>query len=169
MKTLLTKTKSKSRRTARKSRFIFGGVIAILLVITPFLFYIYKYAPADSDTWETALFTIKSGGFRTVQGFMHQLISKAIFVLITTLWFITSRDWWKWAILVPLIMFLFQLSGVVNYQIDYIDKFDFWYALPVITPIIIILIWISHELNKVVGDLDLKDEIENEIERYNQT
>lgn len=65
-------------------------------------------------------------------------------------------------------MFLFQLSGVVNYQIDYIDKFDFWYALPVITPIIIILIWISHELNKVVGDLDLKDEIEDELERYNQ-
>lgn len=168
MKPLLTKRKLKFRQTDRKSRFLFGGVIAILLVTTPFLFYLYKYAPADSDTWETSLITIKSGGFTSVQGFMHQLISKGIFVLMTTLWFITSRDWWKWAILVPLIMFLFQLSGVVNYQIDYIDKFDFWYALPVITPVIIILIWVSHELNKVVGDLDLKDEIEDELERYNQ-
>ncbi len=68
--------------------------------------------------------------------------------------------------LIPLIMFLFQFFGVINYQNSYVDKFDFWYALPVITPIIIVLIWISHELNRVVGDLDLKDEIEDELKQY---
>lgn len=157
---------TKSRQTDRKSRLIFGGVVAIILATTPFLFYLYKYAPADRAIWDTRLFSLDSGEFMNAQSFVHAIVTKLTFVLITTIWFLTSRDWWKWAILIPLIMFLFQFFGVINYQQSYVDKFDFWYALPVITPIIIVLIWISHELNRVVGDLDLKDEIEGELKQY---
>ena len=87
-------------------------------------------------------------------------------MIITSLWFITSKHWWKWAILIPLTMFLFQLLSVINYQEDYFDDFDFWYSLVIIIPIIVFLIWISNELNKIIGDLDLKDEIEEELENY---
>lgn len=166
MKLKSKKRITKSRQTDRKSRLIFGGVVAIILATTPFLFYLYKYAPENSEIWDTAIFTIDSGGFGSVQAFVHAIVTKSTFVIITSIWFLTSRDWWKWAILIPLIMFLFQFFGVINYQNSYVDKFDFWYALPVITPIIIVLIWISHELNRVVGDLDLKDEIEDELKQY---
>ena len=160
------KKTTKSHQTDRKKRLLIGGVIAFLLAITPFLFYLYKYAPQDSKIWETQLFTINSGSFRNAQSFVHALFTKITFVIITALWFITSKDWWRWAILVPLMMFLFQLLGVINYQVSYIDEFDFWYSLPVIIPIIIFLIWISNELNKTIGDLDLKKEIEEELESY---
>ncbi|RMB59216.1 hypothetical protein EAX61_09175 [Dokdonia sinensis] len=143
-------------------------MIAILLAITPFLFYLYKYAPQESSVWETPFFKINGGGFVNVQAFVHAVVTKLTFILITMLWFISSRDWWKWAILIPLVMFLFQFFGVINFQQDYVDDFDFWYALPVITPVIIVLIWISHELNRVVGDLDLKDEIEDELKQYDE-
>ncbi|WP_299767052.1 hypothetical protein [uncultured Dokdonia sp.] len=168
MKYKLTKKTTKFHQTDRKKRLIIGGVIAFLLAITPFLFYLYKYAPTDSKIWQTTLFNINSGEFTHAQGFVHALFTKITFVIITSLWFITSKDWWRWAILIPLIMFLFQLLGVINYQVSYIDEFDFWYSIPIIIPIIIFLIWISRELNKIIGDLDLKDEIEEELEKYNK-
>ncbi|GGG37178.1 hypothetical protein GCM10011344_42510 [Dokdonia pacifica] len=166
MKDKLTKTNTKSRQTDRKKRLIIGGVIAFLLAITPFLFYLYKYAPDNSKTWETSLFTFESKGFNNAQNYIHALFTKITFVIITALWFITAKHWWRWAILIPLIMFLFQLLGVINYQVSYMDEFDFWYSLPIIMPIVVFLIWISRELNKIIGDLDLKDEIEEELESY---
>ncbi|WP_299678267.1 hypothetical protein [uncultured Dokdonia sp.] len=164
----MIKQHTKSRQTDRKKRFIIGGVIAIILATTPLLFYLYTYAPNNAKVWETSFFTFESRGFNNVQSFIHALFTKITFVIITTLWFITSKDWWKWAILVPLIMFLFQLIGVVNYQIKYVDDFSFWYSLPIVMPVIVFLIWISRELNKTIGDLDLKDEIEEELENYNK-
>lgn len=169
MKDKSIKQTTKSQNTDRRKRLIIGGVIAFLLAITPFLFYLYKYAPTDSKTWETSFFSIDSGSFRNAQSFVHALFTKITFVIITVIWFVTSKDWWKWAILIPLTMFLFQLLGVLNQRISYMDEFDFWYSLIVIIPIIVFLVWISHELNKTIGDLDLKDEIEEELEKYKKT
>lgn len=169
VKKVLTKQNMKSHQTDRKKRLILGGVIAFLLAITPFLFYLYKYAPDDSKVWETPLGTIESGRFNYVQSYIHALFTKITFVIITSLWFISSRDWWKWAILIPLTMFLFQLIGVINYQEKFIDEFDFWYALPIIIPTLLTLIWIGNEINKTIGDIDLREELEEELEQYDTT
>lgn len=166
MKQVLTKTSTKYHQTDRRKRLITGGVIAVVLAITPFLFYLYKYAPDDSKIWETPFFTINSKGFSSAQGYIHALFTKITFVTITAMWFVTSRDWWKWAILVPLIMFLFQLLGVINYNIKYIDEFDFWFALPIIIPTVLTLVWIGNEINRTIGDIDLREELEEELEQY---
>ncbi|MAZ72368.1 MAG: hypothetical protein CMC70_04390 [Flavobacteriaceae bacterium] len=139
----------KFRQTDRKKAFISGVLLSLTLTATPFLFYIYKYAPAESgETWETAFGTIEAGNFGNVQAYMHALFTKITFVLITAIWFVTSRNWWKYAILVPLTMFLFQLSGVINHQIQFIDEFDFFYSIPVIIPILLLLIFVSYRVSK---------------------
>ena len=93
MKSNSKKRTTKSHQTDRKSRLIFGGVVAIILAATPFLFYLYKYAPEESETWDTWLFTINSGGFGSAAVFVHAMVTKLTFVLITAIWFLTSRDW----------------------------------------------------------------------------
>jgi hypothetical protein len=137
---------------------------SILLIITPFLFYIYKIAPVDSKEWDTMVGQISSGGFSNVQAYLHALFTKLTFVLLTGMWFLTSRNWWKYAILVPFTMFLFQLSGVINYNIQYIDEYDFWYSLPVILPIVFFLVYISYLIGKrSSGNDSLKKEVDHEI------
>ncbi len=144
-----TKRNTKFRQTDRKKTFISGVLLSLSLIATPFLFYIYKYAPAEPDvSWDTIFGTIEAGNFGSVQSYMHALFTKITFVLITAIWFITSRNWWKYAILVPLTMFLFQLSGVINHQIQFIDEFDFFYSIPVIIPILLLLIFISYRISK---------------------
>lgn len=61
-------------------------------------------------------------------------------------------------------MFLFQLSGVINYNIEYIDEYDFWYSLPVILPIVVFIVYISFLIGKrSSGEDSLKREVDEEI------
>lgn len=159
-----TKKTTKFRTTDRSSRLLKGVLLSLVLIATPFLFYIYKYAPPKVQEWETFFGTISSSGFNSVQSYLHALFTKITFVLLTGIWFLTSRHWWKYAILVPFTMFLFQLSGVINQEIQYIDEYDFWYSLPVVLPIVFFLIYISYRLGKRPGDgADLKKEADEEI------
>lgn len=148
--------------TDKGKNLITGVIISIILILTPFLFYLYKFAPADETTWHTVFGTIESGGFNSVQNYIHALFTKSILVIISSLWFLSCRDWWKWAILVPFTMFLFQFSGVINHQVEYIDRYDFWDALPFILPIVFFLIFISYRLSKKVFYRNL-DEEANEV------
>jgi hypothetical protein len=160
------KTNTKFRQTDRKKSILIGVLLSLFLIATPFLFYIYKYAPADGSIWKTSFGTIDSGGFGSVQAYFHALFTKITFVLLTGIWFLTSGNWWKYAILVPLTMFLFQLSGVINYKIQYIDEFDFWYSLPVILPILFFLVYISLRISSRGGNSDdLKYEVDDEIKK----
>ena len=61
-------------------------------------------------------------------------------------------------------MFLFQLSGVINQNVQYIDEYDFWYSLPVVLPIIFFLIYISYLVGKrSSGNDSLKKDVDQEI------
>jgi len=161
-----TKTNTKFRQTARKKNFISGVLLASLLTATPFLFYIYKYAPVDSKEWDTIFGTISANQFNSAQSYMHAVFTKITFVLLTGIWFLTSNNWWKYAILVPFTMFLFQFIGVLNYELNYIDEFDFWYSLPIILPILGFLIYISLRLSKNQDDsFDLMHEVDEEIDK----
>ena len=90
---------------------------------------------------------------------MHALFTKITFVLLTLIWFLTSENWWKYAILVPLTMFLFQFLGVISSKLQFIDEFDFLYSLPFIVPILVFLIYISFRLSKKT---DLSSELNND-------
>jgi len=154
----------KFRETDRKKNIYVGVVISFILITTPFLFYIYKFAPSDSKEWDTIFGTLKSSGFANMQAYMHALFTKITFVALTVIWFLTARDWWRYAILVPLTMFLFQLSGIINYELQYIDEYDFWYSLPFILPIVVFLIYLSYRISNYKdyyseNDINAKEEI----------
>lgn len=166
MNNKLTKETSKFRQTDKKPSIISGVLLSIILIATPFLFYLYRSAPNDSSEWDTLFGTIRSGGFNNVQSYIYTLFTKITFVLLTGIWFLTSNNWWKYAILVPFTMFLFQLIGVINHELQYIDEFDFWYSLPVILPILFFVIYISVRISKNQRDsTDLMSEVEYEIKK----
>jgi hypothetical protein len=166
MSNKLRERTTKSHQTDRKQSYIQGVLFTIFLVATPFLFYIYKFAPADAAVWNTPIGAIDSGGFNNVQAYLHVLVTKIAFILLTGIWFLTARSWWKYAILVPLTMFLFQLVGVFNFKYEYIDEFDFWYSLPIILPILVLLVYISYVAGKKSDrSYELKKEVEDEIKK----
>lgn len=167
MSNKLTRKTFRFQTTDKKRSSLTSGVLLILIIIaTPFLFYLYRLVPPEETEWKTLVGTISSGGFNTVQVYIYTLFTKLTFVLLAGIWFLTSKNWWKYAVLVPFTMFLFQLSGVINQNMQYIDEYDFWYSLPVILPILFFLIYISLRLNKRDKTRDnLKDEVDDEISK----
>ena len=147
----------------RRKNLIKGAILSLLLITSPFLFYVYKFAPADQTNWDTFLGTLESGSFSNVQSLLHALFTKITFVLLTGIWFLISKNWWRFAILVPFTMFLFQLSGVISYKIKYMDEYDFWDSLPFILPIVFLVIYISYRLSVRSPKSSLDDEANEEV------
>ncbi|WP_378187602.1 hypothetical protein ACE939_04550 [Aquimarina sp. W85] len=160
----MKKTSTKFRLTGKRHRrFLQGVVISLILIATPFLFYIYRFAPAE-DSWDLGFFTLYNGGFGTVKTFVHALMTKLMFLVFTTIWFFTARHWWRFSILVPFGLFFFQTMGVINQNIEYSDNFNFWKVMPLLLPIVVIMIYISVKLKDQTQLLDLRDQVEKEIE-----
>lgn len=159
----LKKENTKFQITDKNLKLLIGVGIVLIMILTPFLFYLYKIIPASVKTWETPFFTIETNGFNSVQIFIHALFTKLTFVISFSVWFLTCKYWWRWVLLVPLTMFLFQLTGVVNQNISYIDEYDFWYSLPVTIPVIISLVYIRNKMKFYSTGLDLKEQIDQEI------
>jgi len=66
---------------------IIGGVLVLLIAITPFLFYSYESFP-NSNVWETSFFTLETK-FDTWISFAWYFIGKVIPLYLLLIWFFT--------------------------------------------------------------------------------
>ncbi len=92
-----------------KSAFlVWGSVIAVLIAVSPYIFYLYEIFP-DGRFWENALFTYESKFYEDVQTAMWTYLGKITPLMLLLIWFFTCKHWWYHAILVPIVMYAFQL------------------------------------------------------------
>ena len=139
-------------KTDRKS-LVIGGIVVLMIAITPFLFYLYENFP-DSQVWETSFHSFETG-FPSFYAFAWYFTGKFIPLYLLLIWFFTCKHWWHWIILVPIAMYAFQLWGVINENNNY-DELEIYYVIPLMMIIIPAVYVIRAKLfDKVRGD-DLK-------------
>ncbi|WP_418509937.1 hypothetical protein [Corallibacter sp.] len=132
------KSHLKSQLTGNKvnrTSLILGSFIATFIAITPYLFYLYESVPTDR-VWNTFLFSYDSGSWDNANIAMWVLTSKIIPLIFLFIWFFTCRHWWYHSLLVPIAMYIYQIFGMFNENISYIDEFQLIYLLPVMAVII---------------------------------
>lgn len=112
-----------------------GSLIATLIAVTPYLFYLYESVP-ESRFWNTFLFTYDSGVWEEANYAMWILTSKAIPLLLLFIWFFTNKHWWYHVLLVPIVMYIYQLIIFFNQDEKYIDEFELMYMIPIMAVII---------------------------------
>lgn len=155
-----TNLKAKYRRTVRSIGFKRGVAISLFFIATPFIFYLYRLAPQTSKVWETEYFTITSGGWGSVQTFIYHAWIKIIAAIGFSIWFFTCKHWWRYSLLVPFTMYLYQFSGVINHKIQYFDDYEFILSLPLVLPIVLIHIVVAYRLRNKKDSLDLVNLLE---------
>jgi hypothetical protein len=130
-----------------------GGVVVLLIAITPILFYSYKSFPS-SQTWETPFFTLNTG-FPDWLSYAWYLSGKLLPLYLLFLWFFTCKHWWHWILLVPISMYSFQLWGLINESGGY-DEVQPIFLLPLMMILVPAVYLIRAKLfNSVTGN-DLK-------------
>ncbi|MFD0862153.1 hypothetical protein ACFQ1M_08025 [Sungkyunkwania multivorans] len=158
-----TQSKSESTKISRSSNLLTGSLIAIILVITPYIFYSYEGLPHEA-VWETPFFTYESKFQGDVNVSVWIYLGKFVPLLLLTIWFFTCRHWWYHAILVPLFMYAFQLFTAINDDIKKYDEVEFYWLIPIMMIIVPIVYWIRIRLfEKYVLGIDL-EKIEKELE-----
>lgn len=130
----LIKEKSKSQVADRKS-LIIGSIMATLIALTPYLFYLYESVP-DTPVWDTFLFSYTSENLQSASVAMWILTSKLIPLYLLLIWFFTCKHWWYHVLLVPIAMYIIQVTILIKDDNAYFDEFQLIYMIPVMAIII---------------------------------
>jgi len=149
----------------RIRKLIFGMVAFLILAAIPFLFYAYRLISTETTEISILGFTIEAGAHGNMNYYAYYFLGKLSFLIAFVVWFLTSKHWWRFAILIPICMLIFQLCGLVNTSVGYIDEFDFWYSLPIVIPIVIILLVMSWKMAPYAFTEDLREQMIDEVEK----
>ncbi len=112
-----------------------GTLIAILIAISPYLFYLYESVP-EGKTWNTFLFTYNSDLYESTDTAMWILTGKLIPLYLLFIWFFSCRQWWYHSILVPIAMYTYQTISFIQSDTGIFDEFQLMYLIPVMAIII---------------------------------
>lgn len=144
-----------------------GSFIALLIAISPYIFYTYEGFPT-TKTLETPFFTLTSKFNENIRIFAWVFLGKFVPLYLLIIWFFTCRHWWYHVILIPISMYIFQLSSAINADVQYIDEFEIYYIIPIMMIVIPIVYLIRLKIfDKVVHGIDLK-QIEDELKKYEE-
>ncbi|MFD2606803.1 hypothetical protein ACFSSG_14960 [Euzebyella marina] len=141
-----------------RRKLILEGVIALIITVSPIIFYSYKYLPFNEDeTWSFLGMHFTDNGYGEISMAFYFYLSKIIPLVLLIIWFSTCKRWWYHAILIPIAMYSFQLYSVLVEDIKKIDENEIMYLLGVCMVVIPIVYFIRIKLvDKYVHGIDLE-------------
>ncbi|WP_242087126.1 hypothetical protein [Aestuariivivens sediminis] len=146
-----------------RKNLILGSLIATLVAITPYLFYMYENVPQEK-VWETFLFKYTANNYQTAYLFMWVLTGKLIPLYILFLWFFTCKHWWYHTLLVPIAMYAYQIFDVINKDAAFVDTNQLIYLIPIMAVIIPSIYLIRARIfNKINESNKSMEELEEEF------
>jgi len=159
----LRKQRSKFQEENSNRSLILGSVIATLIAITPYLFTLYESVP-NTKVWDTFLFTYNSPYYESVRTLVWTLSNKLIPLFLLFIWFFTCRHWWYHALLVPIVMYFYQIIVIFNDDLAFADTNQFLYLLPVMAIIIPSIYLIRAKMFNKINDANkTMQELEDEF------
>ena len=158
-----TKRQLKYQRTANK-KILLGSIIAVIIAGTPYLFYLYESVP-KTPVWNTFLFTYKSGFYENANTAMWIFTGKAIPLLFLLIWFFTCRHWWYHTIIVPMTMYIYQISAFFYDDVEItVDEFQLIYMVPIMALVIPSIYLIRAKMFNKINETDkTMQELEDEF------
>ena len=151
-------------KNQRKKSLLIGSIISFLIVITPYLVYAHKLIPVDDVNYKFLFFTLKGGHFGVAQMYVYFLLSKLVPLILFIIWFLTTKQWWAFAISIPIIVYLSQLINVINDSNQYVDEVSFIYSVPIAVVVVGALYVIRKNIAVYVAAVDLKEEMDAKID-----
>jgi len=161
-----TQLKSKLSKDQRSRYLLTGSIIAIIVAFSPYIFYLYEIFPSG-PVWENTFFTYESKYYEDVATAAWTYFGKITPLLLLLIWFFTCKHWWYHAILVPTIMYGYQLVTAI-YQdlylnIDDMDTNQLIYLAPFFILIISLVYLIRIKIFDKIYGIDLSEIEETNI------
>lgn len=122
---------SLSNKRLKKKTLLGGTIIAIVIIVSPYFFWIYEALPGGA-VWESPFGTISSNYYGNIQVFFWTLFNKLVPLLLLLIWFFTCKHWWYHAIIIPICTLTFQTYQIINDEVSFVDASEFIFIIPMI-------------------------------------
>lgn len=156
-----TNVSLKYQATDKRKILSIGTLIALCIVLSPILSYIYQGFP-NVKTWESFLFgTIHSNYYESIQILVWVVFSKVVPFILLLIWFFTCKHWWYHSILVPIAMYVFQIYSTINDDLLFADSDEFY----IIIPLIAIVAAITYTIRTKIFDRLYGVNLDQELKR----
>lgn len=145
-------------------KLIIEGLLALIIAVTPVIFYSHKYIAEGQQEINILFFTLTANGFADAGTALWVYLMKLIPLTLLVIWFVTSKQWWYHAILIPIAMYSFQLFSVFYSNSDAIDENEIFYIIAVTMVVVPVVYFIRVKLvDKHVHGIDL-DAMDTELQ-----
>tara|TARA_R110001592_G_scaffold39973_1_gene131408 strand:+ start:27 stop:1328 length:1302 start_codon:yes stop_codon:yes gene_type:complete len=140
--------------------YFFITAIIISVCTLYFDYYIFYKFP---NTSKIIGFGKEPFGFTDVEAAMYFFAIKIALLIPILIWFFTSPNWWRYALLSPILLTVFQLWE--GFQMaDKVDETSFYYAAPWLFIVIAIVLYLDKKVSYAKNILESKHEIKRKVE-----
>ncbi len=152
---------------------LLGSIIALSIAFSPYIFYLYEIFP-NGPVWENSFFTYESKYYEDVLTAAWTYLGKITPLFLLFIWFFTCKHWWYHSILVPIIMYLYQLVIIV-YDDVYLDSQFFMdtdgliYLAPFFIGILIIVYLVRIQIFDRIYGIDLSELNETDVSVFTKS
>lgn len=141
------------------------------LIVSLVLNFVYLAIPEELNRIEIGLLAINDLGFGSLSNLAWYALKKVSLLIVLTVWFSISKNWWKIAILSPLMIYSFQLIEVF-YEVENLESYlntSVFSLIIFISLAILILSRIVRLKSKMMDYLDLtQSELNKEMARLSK-
>ncbi len=163
----MTKFKNKPLIEGSSRFLLTGSIIAFLIAFSPYIFYLYEIFP-NGPVWENSFFIYESKYYESVLTAAWTYLGKITPLFLLMIWFFTCKHWWYHAILIPLVMYAFQLFTAF-YQDAYLEEIilmdidGLLYLFPFFIMVIVVVYIVRIKIFDKVYGIDLSELNETDI------
>lgn len=152
----MRRTKTEKGQKAKK-RILIESTVVFCIILAPFLLKIYELFPSDSQFTTVLGIEIGSNNWNDVSTYMWFVFQKVVPLYLMFIWFMTCKHWWYHILLIPIVMYAFQIFEDV-FDNDYIvDTENLLWLLPICVVLIPFVYFIRLKLyDKHVHGIDLE-------------
>jgi len=145
----------KIRRIGRKIVMIFewgiGGaktsisdfLIALLILAVTLTQRLLFDLPFRDDKLRFMGFEISNHGFQNIRTFLWVLNYKVSLLTVILVCYFTQKQWWRYALLFPILLFIYEIRNVLNPDIDFMFEHELFEAFPLLMGVLLLLIFLS--------------------------
>jgi len=144
----------------KKKSLLSGSILIIVIIVSPYFLFLNESIDPELKEINTIFGVITGGYYETIQVYVYWITAKFVPLFLLSILFLTNKNWWAPAILVPISVYLFQLVSVLNDSVEYFDEIEFIYTLPILVPVAVGLFFIRHKISIYIKATDLKKEMD---------
>ena len=155
--------KRESTKINLQTHSLFHYIFTLVLIGSFLLWFLNRLIPAGTQQLDLGFIVLDTYGFNDINVLVWYLASKTMIIIPMLVWFITCSYWWRFAILSPITLYIFQLWEAFQ-DTNSIESWGNIRAFPIIFCVILLLFIISKFVKYKLAVVEMYEYLTTQIE-----